>query len=84
MTKRLYRGGGGSEHDEAALWDAFLVPGQRIVLLPLALPAERHAGARTWLSGALASRGDFRLVAGSACLDRAPAGTALRPLAPLP
>ncbi|HEY6740555.1 MAG TPA: Type 1 glutamine amidotransferase-like domain-containing protein [Actinopolymorphaceae bacterium] len=61
MTKQLYLGGGGSEHDEAALWDAFLTPGQRIVLLPLALPAARHPGARAWLSGALAARGDFHL-----------------------
>lgn len=61
VTTKVYLGGGGSERDEAALWDEFLTPGQRIVYWPFALPPDKHDSAEQWLSSALGARGEFRL-----------------------
>ncbi|MFD2079038.1 Type 1 glutamine amidotransferase-like domain-containing protein [Actinopolymorpha cephalotaxi] len=61
MVAGVYLGGGGSEQDEARLWDRFLVPGQRILYWPFALATNQHEGAFRWLADCLAARGDFRI-----------------------
>jgi dipeptidase E len=58
---RIYLGGGGSAHDEAALWGEFLSAGMRIVYWPFALAPAQHDGARQWLEGNLAAWGRFRV-----------------------
>ncbi|WP_432540715.1 Type 1 glutamine amidotransferase-like domain-containing protein [Kineococcus sp. SYSU DK002] len=57
-----YLGGGGSEHDEAALWDEVFTPGQRVSVWPFAMPlGPARTGSVQWLAGALRARGDFTL-----------------------
>lgn len=60
--KRLYLGGGGSEHDEAALWDEAFTPGQRVSIWPFAMPAgAARTGSVQWFNSALRARGDFTI-----------------------
>jgi dipeptidase E len=58
----IFLGGGGSEHDEALLWDELFTPGQRVVVWPFAQadPAGRRATGQ-WFAAALAARGDFTI-----------------------
>ncbi|WP_432489160.1 Type 1 glutamine amidotransferase-like domain-containing protein [Kineococcus sp. SYSU DK018] len=58
----IYLGGGGSEHDEAALWDEVFAPGQRVSIWSFAMPlGAARTGSVQWLSGALRTRGDFTI-----------------------
>ncbi len=58
----VYLGGGGSEHDEAALWDEVFIPGQRVSIWSFAMPlGPARTGSMQWLSGALRARGDFTI-----------------------
>src|SRR4051812_17931240 len=58
MTGTAYLGGGGSDRDEALLWDELFEPGQRGVLWPYALrSAQRRQQAAAWWRDVLASRG---------------------------
>ncbi|NYD22498.1 Type 1 glutamine amidotransferase-like domain-containing protein [Kineococcus aurantiacus] len=56
----IHLGGGGSEDDEAALWNEVFTPGQRVSLWPFAVPPG-PARDRTvrWFTGALRPRGRF-------------------------
>lgn len=59
---RLYLGGGGSEHDEAALWDEAFASGQRVSIWPFAMKAGAgRNGSVEWFSGALRARGNFTI-----------------------
>lgn len=67
----IYLGGGGSEDDEAALWDEVFVAGQRVTIWPFAMPAgPSRTGSAEWLIGALQDRGDMAFDVWG--LDRAP------------
>lgn len=58
----LYLGGGGSEQDEAALWDEAFISGQRVSIWPFAMPAgAARAGSVQWFTSALRDRGDFTI-----------------------
>ncbi|HEY8718778.1 Type 1 glutamine amidotransferase-like domain-containing protein [Pengzhenrongella sp.] len=61
MTGSVFLGGGGSECDEAPLWDELFESGQRVLYLPFALPASEHGRGRSWLRDSLAPRGRFDL-----------------------
>lgn len=58
----VYLGGGGSEHDEAALWDEVFTPGQHVSTWPFAVPrgAARN-GSTQWFTRALQARGTFTI-----------------------
>ena len=59
---RIYLGGGGSEHDEAALWDEAFTSGQRVSIWPFAVaPGPARTASVQWLSSALHARGDFTI-----------------------
>ncbi|WP_051298757.1 Type 1 glutamine amidotransferase-like domain-containing protein [Arthrobacter castelli] len=59
---RFYLGGGGSEHDEAALWDEAFSSGQGVSIWPFAMAAgAARTGSVQWLSNALRGRGDFTI-----------------------
>lgn len=61
MTQ-IHLGGGGSEHDEAALWDEVFVPGRRVSLWPFATPTgAARDGSVGWFTRALRERGEFTL-----------------------
>lgn len=55
----IYLGGGGSEVDEARIWDLAYKPGQRVVVWPFSMPAARWEGTMQWITTSLTSRGDF-------------------------
>lgn len=57
--KMIYLGGGGSEVDEARIWDLAYKPGQRVVVWPFAMPAARWEGTMQWITASLTSRGEF-------------------------
>jgi dipeptidase E len=58
----IFLGGGGSEHDEALLWNELFEPGQRIVVWPFAEPGPaRRRAVGEWFVSALARRGDFAI-----------------------
>lgn len=64
----LYLGGGGSEDDEAQLWDLVFQPGQRVTVWPFAVPSSRIPDVMAWISTALSKRGEFTVEVG----DQAP------------
>ncbi|MBM2617966.1 Type 1 glutamine amidotransferase-like domain-containing protein [Actinoplanes sp. LDG1-06] len=55
----IFLGGGGSENDEAKLWDEVFLPGRRIALWPEAMPSSRHPDVEQWFRQALHPRGEF-------------------------
>lgn len=57
--KMIYLGGGGSEVDEANIWDLAFKSGQRVVVWPFAMPSDRWQGTKEWITGSLARFGDF-------------------------
>ena len=62
-SPKIFLGGGGSEEDEANIWDVVFSnknrPGkQHIAVWPQAQPEHNHAAVLDWFTGALASRGD--------------------------
>jgi len=60
MDGRAYLGGGGSEQDEANLWDAAFASGAHVVVWPVAHPAAADREATgCWIVGALRRRGSF-------------------------
>lgn len=58
----IYLGGGGSEIDEANVFQQAFQPGQRIIDWPWAQPESEHQGCLTWLSLAIADSGKFRSI----------------------
>ncbi|MBL7260923.1 Type 1 glutamine amidotransferase-like domain-containing protein [Paractinoplanes lichenicola] len=55
----IFLGGGGSETDEANLWDEVFVEGRRLTLWPYAMPPDRRPQVERWFREALAPRGQF-------------------------
>ncbi|KAJ3497095.1 hypothetical protein NLG97_g2171 [Lecanicillium saksenae] len=55
----IYLGGGGSEVDEANIWDLAFKAGQRVVIWPFAMPSTRWQGTQEWVTKSLARFGDF-------------------------
>ena len=61
ITTMIFLGGGGSSQDESLVFDAFLNPGQRILILPWAQPRQRWDGMKAWIDNDVASpRGQFQ------------------------
>ncbi|WP_250029223.1 Type 1 glutamine amidotransferase-like domain-containing protein [Paractinoplanes maris] len=58
----IYLGGGGSEHDESALWDEVFLPGVRLAVWPEAMPRPQWPDTRRWFEAALEPRGWFTFV----------------------
>jgi dipeptidase E len=61
MDGRIFVGGGGSESDEAHLWDELFMGGQRVTVWPYAQPRARWPAVERWLTSALMPRGDFHV-----------------------
>ncbi|MCY1137357.1 Type 1 glutamine amidotransferase-like domain-containing protein [Actinoplanes sp. Pm04-4] len=55
----IFLGGGGSEHDEARLWDEVFRPGARLAVWPEAMPRPQWPATLSWFRQALAPRGEF-------------------------
>lgn len=60
----IYLGGGGSETDEALIWDLAFEAGQRVVVWPFAMPQARWDGTKKWITDSLAPRGEFAVSLG--------------------
>ena len=71
MTGSVFLGGGGSECDEALLWNELFQSGQRILYLPFALPVSDYGRGRSWLRDSLAPRGRFDLEMWTSAAGRA-------------
>lgn len=56
----IYLGGGGSEIDEANVFEQAFQPGQHIIVWPWALPEPEHEGCLAWLSQAIVDKGEFK------------------------
>lgn len=62
MSGAVFLGGGGSETDEARLWDRLFPSGGRVVCWPYAQRDRKaQASVHDWLTRALAERGDFHV-----------------------
>jgi len=61
MDGKVFVGGGGSESDEAHLWDELFEDGQRVTIWPFAQPRTRWPAVERWLTSALMPRGDFHV-----------------------
>ncbi|MGK5680333.1 Type 1 glutamine amidotransferase-like domain-containing protein [Actinoplanes sp. URMC 104] len=57
----IFLGGGGSEDDEALLWDEVFRTGGRVAVWPFAQPRRQWRAIEQWLAGALARRGNFAI-----------------------
>ena len=66
----IHLGGGGSEHDEAALWDQAFTHGQRVSIWPFAMPpGPTRTASVQWLTDTLRTRGDFTIDAWGLQID---------------
>ncbi|WP_432570104.1 Type 1 glutamine amidotransferase-like domain-containing protein [Kineococcus sp. SYSU DK005] len=71
----IHLGGGGSEHDEAALWEEAFTPGQRVSIWPFAMPpGPARTSSVQWFAGALRTRGEFTIDAWGLQVDDDHAG----------
>jgi dipeptidase E len=64
-SPKIFLGGGGSEEDEAKIWDVVFSTKNKpdkqcIAVWPQAQPEHNHAAVLDWFTGALALRGDAR------------------------
>ncbi|GAB2613776.1 hypothetical protein Aab01nite_70110 [Paractinoplanes abujensis] len=66
----IFLGGGGSEADEASLWDEVFVEGRRLTVWPHAMPRDRWPQVEQWFRAALSPRGTFVIDVGDAGLQQ--------------
>ncbi len=59
IPKMIYLGGGGSEEDEANIWNLAYKAGQKVVIWPFAMPSTRWQGTKEWVTSSLARFGEF-------------------------
>lgn len=58
----IFLGGGGSETDEANIWDLAYKAGQRVVIWPFAMPSSRWQGTKEWIASSLMRFGTFQSI----------------------